>query len=218
MVPTADIVAALGTKLGSVAPILSSVPNVSTCSYADGSLSISVGTTTIANPALPLKVVTVPGLPTGTYKTYKGSTQTEIVFFKGSAATGTYGVVRNFVKIKQAKLKTIAIALYKGISGPAAGGASTTHPSNSSADNTAASLPPYNSQHHGNGKPLGRRWPVCRSTSEADRARRLGAIELTHSPAARRGRSARDVITRRGAERWGRETMARHRSAWVATN
>ena len=77
VVPTADIIAALGTKLGSVAPVLSSVPNVSTCSYAEGSLSISVGTTTIANPALPLKVVTVPGLPTGTYKTYRGSTQTE---------------------------------------------------------------------------------------------------------------------------------------------
>ena len=127
VVPTADIVAALGTKLGSVAPVLSSVQNVSTCSYAGGSLSISVGTTTIANPALPLKVVTVPGLPTGTYKTYSGSTQTEIVFVKGSAATGTYGVVRNYAKIKQAKLEAIAIALYKGItSGPTGSGTSTT--------------------------------------------------------------------------------------------
>ena len=142
VVPTADIVAALGTKLGSVAPVLSSVQNVSTCSYAGGSLSISVGTTTIANPALPLKVVHALGLPTGTYKTYSGSTQTEIVFVKGSAATGTYGVVRNYAKIKQAKLlEAIAIALYKGItSGPTGSGTSTT-PVKLPA-NTAASLSP----------------------------------------------------------------------------
>ena len=113
-VPSADIVSALGLK-HAPSSVLASVPNVETCAFANGKLSISVGYTTIANPALPLKSVAVPGLPTGSYRTYAGSTQTEILFFKGTAASGVYGVVRQFVKIKQAKLETIAKALYAAI-------------------------------------------------------------------------------------------------------
>jgi len=115
----------LGLK-AAPASTLASLPNIETCSFAGGKLSLSVGFTTIANPALPLKIVTVPGLPNGTYRTYVGSTQTEILFVKGAAATGIYGVVRNFVKIKQARLVTIAKALYAGIG---AGSGTQTTPS-----------------------------------------------------------------------------------------
>jgi len=115
-VPSADIAAAFGLK--SAPPsTLATVRNVSTCSFGSGQLTVSVGYTTIANPAVPAQVTLVAGLPHGTFMTYKGSTQSEILFYKGSAATGVYGVVRNFASIGKLKLETIAKALYSGMTG-----------------------------------------------------------------------------------------------------
>jgi hypothetical protein len=115
-VASGDVVSALGLK-HAPASVLSSVPNIETCSFDRGALTVSVGFNTLANPAVPAKVVTVPGLPNGTYRTYTGSTQTEILFVKGAVATGVYGVVRNFAKITEKKLTTVAKDLYAGISG-----------------------------------------------------------------------------------------------------
>ncbi len=110
-VPIADVISALGLK-HAPSMTLAQVPNVSTCAFGGSKLTVSVGTTTIANPALPLKVVTIPGLPNGTYRTYPHSTQTEIVFIQGTIAAGNYGVIRNYVNIKKGKLVAIAKALY----------------------------------------------------------------------------------------------------------
>lgn len=115
-VPSALIASALGVS-EAPASNLASVMNVSTCNYGNGELTVSVGYTTIANPAPPAKVATVPGLPHGRYMTYARSTQTQIIFYQGTAATGIYGVVRNFAKIKKANLEAIARALNAGISG-----------------------------------------------------------------------------------------------------
>jgi hypothetical protein len=130
VVPKADIVSALGKKLGSVTPTEASVPKASTCAYGGEDLTISVGTTAIANPAAPLKVTKVAGLPNGNYWTYRGSTQTQLSFLVGSAASGTYVVIRNFVKVPRPKLEKIAKAFYAGMSSGQAGiGAATTTPS-----------------------------------------------------------------------------------------
>jgi hypothetical protein len=95
------------------------IPTASTCAYAGVLLTVSVGSTAITNPAPPKKVVKVSGLPNGQYMTYSGSTQSQITFFKGTAATGTYGVIRNFGKISEAKLVHFAKLLYAAVSGGA---------------------------------------------------------------------------------------------------
>jgi len=98
------------------------IPTASTCSYTGVLLTVSVGSTAITNPAPPKKVVKVKGLPNGQYMTYSGSTQSQITFFKGTAATGTYGVIRNFGKISEAKLVHFAKLLYAAVSGSATPG------------------------------------------------------------------------------------------------
>src|ERR1019366_658417 len=90
VVPSAEIAAALGRK-SAPHSTLSAVNTTATCSYGT-SLTLFVGYTAIANPATPALVAAVPGLPHGHFMTYKGSTQTEVLFFVGSAATGVYGV------------------------------------------------------------------------------------------------------------------------------
>ncbi len=102
---------------------LSTVTNASTCSYKHGVLTVSVGYTAITNPAAPLKVGKVSGLPNGLYETYSGSTQSEVTFFRGAASNGLYAVVRNFARMPRAKLEKIARALYAGL-GSADGGPS----------------------------------------------------------------------------------------------
>jgi len=113
-VPSAAIASALGLKHAPTSS-LATLPKVTTCSFAGGKLTVAVGFTTLPNPAVPAKIVRVPGLPNGTYRTYAGSTQTEVLFFKGTAATGIYGVVRNFVRIPKLKLEAIARALSAAI-------------------------------------------------------------------------------------------------------
>jgi hypothetical protein len=121
IVPQPLIASAFGVK--KAPPSTSTaVINATTCSYKGGMLTISVGYTALTNPATPLKTKKVPGLPNGLYETYAGTTQTGVTFFKGTAATGLYGVVRNFGRIPEKKLEKIAKALYRG-SGPASGGA-----------------------------------------------------------------------------------------------
>jgi hypothetical protein len=97
---------------------LTTVSGIATCTY-NGELSLSDGYATLGNPGIPTKITKVPGLPQGTYMTYKNSSQTEIVFHTGTAAAGVYGVIRNYGAIKEAKLEKIALALYLGIRGAA---------------------------------------------------------------------------------------------------
>jgi hypothetical protein len=123
IVPTSLIASALGTKKAPPGTA-SAVTNVSTCNYT-GKLTISVGYTALTNPAPAVTEKAVPGLPHGTYEAFAGSTQTEVTFFEGTAASGVYGVVRNYVKIPKAKLVKIAVALSKGtasLGGAAPGG------------------------------------------------------------------------------------------------
>ena len=94
---------------------LTAITQSQTCSYRGGKLTISVGYTAIGNPAFPKTLMNVPGLPHGKFATYAGSTQTQVSFYKGSAATGIYGTVRNTGKISKAHLEAIALALYQGI-------------------------------------------------------------------------------------------------------
>jgi hypothetical protein len=111
---------ALGIKSAPVSR-LSTVINVSTCAYKGGALTVSVGYTALTNPAPPATQAKVRGIPSGIFETYTGSTQTEVTFFKGTAATGIYGVVRNFAKIPKKKLLKVAVALYNGL-GSSSGG------------------------------------------------------------------------------------------------
>jgi hypothetical protein len=120
VVPAKLIASALGVKRAPPST-LARVTTTATCSYKGGQITVSVGYTALTNPAPPLKVKKVSGLPHGFYATYKNSTQTQVSFYKGaSAATGIYGVVRNFARIPEKKLEAVAKALYAGIS--AAGG------------------------------------------------------------------------------------------------
>jgi len=113
IVPASLIASALGTKQAPTG-VLSSVTNASTCAYGR-LLSISVGYTAITNPSLPASHSKVPGVPNGLYETYAGTTQTQITFVKGSAATGLYAVIRNYGKIPKKKLIKIAVSLSKGL-------------------------------------------------------------------------------------------------------
>ena len=109
LVPAAVIASAFGSKLP---PSTTSVtPDASTCSYKNGQLTIEVGSTALTNPATPFKTVKVAGLPHGLYETYAHTTQSQIVFYEGTAATGTYAVLRNYARIPKAKLIKVAKAL-----------------------------------------------------------------------------------------------------------
>jgi hypothetical protein len=123
IVPASLIASALGVKKAPAGTLVT-VTNVSTCTYGS-ILSISVGYTALANPQHPASQSKVPGVPNGLYETYAGSTQTQITFVKGSAATGLYAVIRNFGRIPKKKLIKIAVAVSKGLgstTGSAPGG------------------------------------------------------------------------------------------------
>ena len=119
LVSSSLIASALGTKKPP-AGTLATVTNASTCSY-NNVLTISVGYTALTNPAAPATQTKIAGIPNGIYETYSGSTQTQITFFKGAAATGVYCVVRNFGRIPKQKLIKVAKALSKAV-GSSAGG------------------------------------------------------------------------------------------------
>ncbi len=119
-IPSAMVARALGMKTPPVSS-LAVVNDTQTCSYAGVKLTVFVGYSAIESPAIPAKVVAVPGLPHGTYDTYAGSTQTAVTFYKGTAATGTYGVIRDYGKIRKVKLETLARVLYAAITGGGGG-------------------------------------------------------------------------------------------------
>ena len=122
LVPASVIATAFGVKKAP-ASTLSSVTNASTCAYKGGLLTVSVGSTALTNTATPLKETKVPGLTNGIYETYKGSSQTEVTFYRGSATSGLYAVVRNFGHITGPKLEAVAKALSTAL-----GSASSTGP------------------------------------------------------------------------------------------
>ena len=121
-IPGKDVAAALDLKQPP-ASSLATITNVETCTFARGALTVSVGFTSIAYPAPPKQVLPVAGLPNGTYRTYAGTNQTEILFLKGPAAHAVFGVVRNFATISRRDLAVIAKDLYASI-GTVAGGPS----------------------------------------------------------------------------------------------
>jgi len=127
-VPPTVLAAALGVKQAP-SSTLAQVTSVATCSFARGKLTVAVGYSTFANPAQPAHTTLIPSLPHGSYMTFKGSPQTEIVFYQGSAATGVYGVVRAFVPVKQGRLVSVARALAAAIVAGSASGATSTIPS-----------------------------------------------------------------------------------------
>jgi hypothetical protein len=121
LVPSALIASAFGTGK---TPLSTStfVTNVNTCSWKNGQLTLSVGYTALTNPAPPLTVSKVPGVPGGQYETYPGK-KSQLTFVIGSAATGTYVVIRNYVKIPLKKLTKIAEAASQNLAG--AGGSAS---------------------------------------------------------------------------------------------
>ncbi len=106
LVPAHSIAAAVGAH-AAAAPSAAATPQTSTCSYG-GLLTIEIGETALTNPAPILKTTKLTTVPHGVYTTYAGSKQTQIVFYKGTAATGTYVVVRAFTGVKQKQLVRIA--------------------------------------------------------------------------------------------------------------
>jgi hypothetical protein len=106
LVPAGAIASAIGSKAAAAANT-ATTNSTSTCSYG-GLLTVQVGITALTNPAPALYTAKVAGLPHGIFSTYSSSSQTQIVFYEGPAATGLYVVVRAFAKVKQAKLVTIA--------------------------------------------------------------------------------------------------------------
>lgn len=121
-VPSADVAAAFNSATPP-ASTEATVRNIQTCSFGSGQLTVSIGYTALGNPAIPVTVKSVPGLPHGEYMTYRGSTQTEIVFYEGSAATGVYCVVRNYAKISKKNLTLIAQAVNAALAGQTGTGA-----------------------------------------------------------------------------------------------
>lgn len=127
IVPGAVIASAFGVRTPPSATF-ASVPKVSTCAYGHGQLTVAVGFTVLGNPALPLRVVSVPGLPHGKYETYAGTTQSELIFVEGSTATGIYGVVRNYARIPESKLIKVAQALASALTSSNATPGADTQP------------------------------------------------------------------------------------------
>lgn len=123
-VPATAVQKALGMKTTPVSAV-STVVNASTCSYSGVKVTVSVGLRALTNPAAPLKTVNVAAVPHGAYSTYAGSTQSQLTFYTGTAASGIYGVVRNYGKITQksmVKLGKLLAAAMSGSSATASGG------------------------------------------------------------------------------------------------
>ena len=117
LVPSSLVASAFGVKHAPVATV-ASIPTATTCSYKHGLLTISVGSTAITNPARPATVVKVAGLPNSQYATFTDSKASQLTFYEGTAASGTYVVIQNYARIPEKKLIKIA----KAMSGKIAGG------------------------------------------------------------------------------------------------
>ncbi len=91
LVPPAAIASAFGLK-AAPASTASVTPDSSTCSYKNGQLTIEVGSSALTNPASPTKTTKITGLPHGLFDSYAHTTQSQIVFYEGSAGDGTYAV------------------------------------------------------------------------------------------------------------------------------
>jgi hypothetical protein len=116
-IPSADIAAAFHVETAPPGN-LSVVSSSETClyTYKRVGLSVFVGTTSIGSPGNAKKAVKVPNLPHGYYATFTNTKQTQVSFFKGSAATGVYGIVRSSTaKVTKSHLVAIARDLYASI-------------------------------------------------------------------------------------------------------
>ena len=115
LVPATLIASAFGARKAPLSTS-TSVPNVNTCSWKNGQLTISVGYIALTNPAVPLTVTKVPAVPGGQYETYAGK-KSQLTFIEGTAATGVYAAIRNYVRIPEKKLVAIANVLAHGLTG-----------------------------------------------------------------------------------------------------
>lgn len=116
LIPAKTIASAFGAKTAPTSTN-AATPDTSTCTYGNAKLTVEVGTRALTYPAPPLKTVKLPQLPHGLYYTYAHTTRSQIVFYEGTAAAGTYAVVSNFAKISETKLVKVALALNKALTG-----------------------------------------------------------------------------------------------------
>jgi hypothetical protein len=118
LVPNATIASVFGRATPPSAS-LAATSNTSSCSYGSKSvlLTIEVGFTALTNPELALRRTKVAGLPHGLYSTYAHTTQTQIVFYEGSAASGLYVVLRSYSKTSEGKLVKAAKAVNAALLG-----------------------------------------------------------------------------------------------------
>ena len=116
LVPAATVKAVFG---GTATPtfVASATATTATCNYNNGKLTVEIGATALTNLAPALKTTKVKTIPHGVDPTFAHSTQTQIVFYEGSAANGTYIVIRNYVRIPEGKLLKIATVLNKALAG-----------------------------------------------------------------------------------------------------
>jgi hypothetical protein len=112
LVPMAAVRAALHVRTAPTA-VPSSVPNAMTCNYASGKLTIEIGLTAYKNLAPAAKQIKVATLPNGLYTTYAHTTQTQLTFIEGTAAAGTYVVIRQFTRVPQKKLVKLGTVVHK---------------------------------------------------------------------------------------------------------
>ena len=116
LVPVPAVESALHIHTAPTA-IASTTPGAATCNYNNGKLTIEIGLTAYTNLAPTAKQITITTLPNGRYTTYAHTTQTQLVFIEGSTATGTYVVIRQFVRIPQAKLVKLGTVVNKLLTG-----------------------------------------------------------------------------------------------------
>ena len=83
----AAIAAAFGVA-HAPASTMTTVTNVSTCSFNAGLLTISIGYTALTNPAPPLSTMKVPGITSGLYETF-GAKASQLTFDKGAPPPGS---------------------------------------------------------------------------------------------------------------------------------
>lgn len=116
LIPAATAKAVFGGKT-TPSFVASAGPTTATCNYENGKLTVEIGASAFTNGAPALKTVKLKNLPHGVYSTFPHTTQTQIVFYEGTAASGTYVVIRNFVRIPEAKLVKIATVVNKALGG-----------------------------------------------------------------------------------------------------
>jgi hypothetical protein len=114
-VPGSAIAAAFGIASPPFA-LLSVVRTTETCTYSHAGviLTLFVGYSSIGQPGTVKQALAVPKLPHGLYDTFTNTAQRQVTFYKGTAASGIYGIVRTNRTVTKARLEALARTLYAG--------------------------------------------------------------------------------------------------------